>query len=132
MRTTAEYQQYLYGLLMEHAPTDLPLKTQASAKWKNGSFQQHYKYYLINIHGFLKKNNIPFDRQPVGERQDAWFRSFVIHSVASMIRKHVITFDEAVSPEYAEERWALAVENNVPEEWRYAFINVTKEELLGA
>uniref|UniRef100_A0AAU8KZ57 Uncharacterized protein n=1 Tax=Serratia phage Kevin TaxID=3161161 RepID=A0AAU8KZ57_9CAUD len=132
MRTEAEYQQYLYNLLMEHAPSDLPLKAQAKEKWGNGQFQQFSKYYLSNIQVFLKRNGIPYDRQPVGERQTMWFRSFVIHSVASVMYKHFISFDEAIDPKYAEERWEEAVYNNLPAEWRYAFINSTKEELLGA
>ncbi|QOI58310.1 hypothetical protein pSal_SNUABM02_077 [Salmonella phage pSal-SNUABM-02] len=54
-----------------------------------------------------------------------------VHSVASIMFRHHITFDEALDPQYHEERWELLLQNGAKPEHKDQLLGMTKAQLVG-
>ena len=54
-----------------------------------------------------------------------------VHSVATVMFRHHITFDEALDPQYHEERWGLLLQNGANPEHKDQLLGLTKAQLVG-
>lgn len=54
-----------------------------------------------------------------------------VHSVATIMFRHHITFDEALDPQYHEERWDLLLKNGANPEHKDQLLGMTKAQLVG-
>lgn len=54
-----------------------------------------------------------------------------VHSVAAIMFRHHITFDEALDPQYHEERWELLLQNGAKPEHKDQLLGLTKAQLVG-
>lgn len=132
MRTTVEYKQYLYNLFVETAQADDPLVAQINKHWKDGKLAHgQYIYPFLQIHVYFKTQGIVFDKQPLNEKGWANMRGFALHTVASVMRRHHISFDEAMSWKYLDDRWESCVDSDLDPSWKYLILSFTKSELVG-
>ena len=53
-----------------------------------------------------------------------------VHSVATVMFRHHITFDEALDPQYHEERWDLLLKNGAKPEHKDQLLGMTKAQLV--
>lgn len=54
-----------------------------------------------------------------------------VHSVATIMFRHHISFDEALATEYHEERWDLLLQNGASPDHKEQLLGMTKSELVG-
>lgn len=122
--TRTEYKQYLYDLFVRETDGCLhPKKAVFAQKHSHGDLS--FKELFIEL-GYL---GVEYEKQLTSERTLRRAAAFVLHSVASIMNRYHLSFEEAMDPKYHEERWALLLENNAAECHKNQLLGMTKEQL---
>lgn len=123
--TQTEYKQYLYDLFMKETDGVLhPKKSTIIALHSEGTLSTAYLLKELLLLGVDHEMHI------TSERTLKRATSYVLHSVATMMFRHHITFDEALDPKYHEERWGLLVNNGARPEHKNQLLGMTKAQLV--
>lgn len=125
--THFEYTQYLYDLFMKETDGQLhPAKNVINLLHKKGVLTCTFIERELDLMGVEYKRTTITDEHAL-KRATA----YCLHSVATMMFRHHISFDEAMDPKYHKERWDLLKRNGVEESHKHQLLGMTKEELVG-
>lgn len=124
--TQSEYKQYLYDLFMKETYGMLhPKKDTIVALHSQGVLSLSYLFRELDLMG------IEYQKQITSERTLKRATAHCVHSVATVMFRHHITFDEALDPQYHEERWDLLLKNGAKPEHKEQLLGMTKAQLVG-
>lgn len=123
--TQSEYKQYLYDLFMKETDGTLhPKKATIVVLHSQGALSFSYLFKELDLMGIEYKKHITLERTL--KRATA----HCVHSVATVMFRHHITFDEALDPQYHEERWDLLLKNGAKPEYKDQLLGMTKAQLV--
>lgn len=123
--TRSEYKQYLYDLFMKETDGCLHPKKDAFVKLhSHGDLTFNQLYIEL---GYL---GVQYEKQLTADRALKKAAAFCTHSVATMMFRHQLTFDEALDPKYHEERWGLLLQNGASPEHKNQLLGMTKAQLV--
>lgn len=123
--TQSEYKQYLYGLFDRETDGMLhPKKEYITRLYSEGNLSAAYLRRELDLMGIEYQDHITITRTL--QRATAQ----VLHSVATVMFRHHLSFDEALDPKYREERWALLLLNGAKEEHKEQLLMMTKSQLV--
>ncbi|WKM80348.1 hypothetical protein [Salmonella phage SW16-7] len=123
--TQSEYKQYLYDLFMKETDGTLhPKKATIVVLHSQGALSFSYLFKELDLMGIEYKKHI------TPERTLKRAIAHCVHSVATVMFRHHITFDEALDPQYHEERWDLLLKNGAKPEYKDQLLGMTKAQLV--
>lgn len=123
--TQSEYKQYLYDLFMKETDGAIhPKKATIVVLHSQGALSFSYLFKELDLMGIEYKKHITLERTL--KRAIA----HCVHSVATMMFRYHITFDEALEPQYHEERWELLLQNGTKPEHKDQLLGMTKAQLV--
>lgn len=125
--TRTEYAEYLYDLFMKETEGQLhPAKARFKELHDKGDLSP------IRIIRELRLMGVEYQKQHItATRTLQRATAHNLHSVASIMFRHNLSFDEAMDPKYHEERWALLVANGADEKHKEQLLGMTKAQLVG-
>ncbi|AER70292.1 hypothetical protein F416_gp160 [Salmonella typhimurium phage PhiSH19] len=123
--TQSEYKQYLYDLFMKETDGTLhPKKAAIVALHSEGDLSIAYIRKELDLMGIEYEDHITDTRAL--KRATA----IVLHTVATIMHRHHVSFDDAITPQYHEERWDLLLKNGAKSEHKNQLLGMTKEQLV--
>lgn len=124
--THTEYVEYLYDLFMKETDGQLhPKKSHIKELYEKGDLSP------IRIIRELRLMGVEYQKQHItATRTLQRATAHNLHSVASIMFRHHLSFDEAMDPKYHEERWVLLVANGANENHKEQLLGMTKAQLV--
>ncbi|QEG07893.1 hypothetical protein CPT_Magnus_009 [Klebsiella phage Magnus] len=125
--TRIEYAEYLYDLFMKETEGQLhPAKARFKELHDKGELPLPFIIRELRLMG-VEYTEYPITCPRTLQRATA----HVLHSVATIMFRYHLSFDEAMDPKYHEERWALLVANGADEKHKEQLLGMTKAQLVG-
>lgn len=123
--TQSEYKHYLYNLFTQETDGMLhPKKEYITRLYSEGNLSTAYLRKELDLMGIEYQDHITITRTL--RRATAQ----VLHSVATIMSRHHLSFDEAMDVKYREERWALLLLNGAKEQHKEQLLLMTKAQLV--
>ncbi|UNI71389.1 hypothetical protein [Salmonella phage SPTD1] len=120
-----EYKQYLYDLFMKETDGALhPKKATIVKLHSEGDLSIAYIRKELDLMGIEYEDHITDTRALKRET------AIVLHTVATIMHRHHVSFDDAMTPQYHEERWDLLLKNGAKSEHKNQLLGMTKEQLV--
>ncbi|AFO10324.1 putative uncharacterised protein [Salmonella phage Vi01] len=120
-----EYKQYLYDLFMKETDGVLhPKKATIVKLHSEGDLSIAYIRKELDLMGIEYEDHITDTRAL--KRATA----IVLHTVATIMHRHHVSFDDAMTPQYHEERWDLLLKNGAESGHKNQLLGMTKEQLV--
>lgn len=125
--TRTEYTEYLYDLFMKETDGQLhPKKSLFKELYEKGDLSPTRIIRELHLMGIEYETPYITTTRTL-QRATA----HNLHSVASIMFRHHLSFDEAMDPKYHEERWELLVCNGAEEKHKEQLLGMTKAQLVG-
>ncbi|YP_009966671.1 hypothetical protein HYQ26_gp158 [Salmonella phage Se-G] len=123
--TQSEYKQYLYDLFMKETDGTLhPKKATIVALHSEGDLSTAYLIKELDLMGIEYQHHITDHRNLLRAT------AIVLHTVATIMHRHHVSFDVAMTPQYHEERWELLKLNGAHSSHKNQLLGMTKEQLV--
>lgn len=124
--TRTEYTEYLYDLFMKETEGQLhPAKAYLKELHDKGELPLPLIIRELRLMG-VEYTEYPITYPRTLQRATA----HVLHSVATIMFRYHLSFDEAMDPKYHEERWILLLANGAPENHKEQLLSMTKAQLV--
>ncbi|QIQ62047.1 hypothetical protein bering_181 [Salmonella phage bering] len=123
--TQSGYKQYLYDLFMKETDGALHSKKATIVKLHSeGDLSIAYIRKELDLMGIEYEDHITDTRAL--KRATA----IVLHTVATIMHRHHVSFDDAMTPQYHEERWELLKLNGAHSSHKNQLLGMTKSQLV--
>lgn len=120
-----EYKQYLYDLFMKETDGVLhPKKATIVKLHSEGDLSIAYIRKELDLLGIEYEDHITDTRAL--KRATA----IVLYTVATIMHRYHVSFDDAMAPQYHDERWDLLLKNGAKPDHKKQLLGMTKEQLV--
>ncbi|WNM70675.1 hypothetical protein CPT_Mansal_009 [Salmonella phage Mansal] len=123
--TQSGYKQYLYDLFMKETDGALHPKKATIVK-----LHSECDLSIAYIRKELDLMGIEYEDHITDTRALKRATAIVLHTVATIMHRHHVSFDDAMTPRYHEERWDLLLKNGAESGHKNQLLGMTKEQLV--